>query len=171
MILSTNDVPGQVSASVGTGVMGTVDAHYDANMDLVASVPVFSLYNEDWQVFTYSPPRPPAKLSRGPSGRLPEVTDTLVCSSTILSGSEASGSIIGPGSFVGEASLDGTILLPGVHVGQDAVLRRCVVDKNVVIPPGTQIGVDREADIARGLVVSAGGVTVVEKGFQFPEPV
>ncbi|MEI2651348.1 MAG: hypothetical protein V9G12_04120 [Microthrixaceae bacterium] len=99
------------------------------------------------------------------------MTDTLVCSSTILSGSEASGSIIGPGSFVGEASLDGTILLPGVHVGQDAVLRRCVVDKNVVIPPGTQIGVDREADIARGLVVSAGGVTVVEKGFQFPEPV
>ena len=56
-------------------------------------------------------------------------------------------------------------------MGQDAVLRRCVVDKNVVIPPGTQIGVDREADIARGLVVSAGGVTVVEKGFQFPEPV
>ena len=169
---STNDVPGQGERERGYWRdVGTVDAYYDANMDLVASVPVFSLYNEDWQVFTYSPPRPPAKLSRGPSGRLPEVTDTLVCSSTILSGSEASGSIIGPGSFVGEASLDGTILLPGVHVGQDAVLRRCVVDKNVVISPGTQIGVDREADIARGLVVSAGGVTVVEKGFQFPEPV
>jgi len=168
---STNEVPGQGDRERGYWRdVGTVDAYYDANMDLVASVPVFSLYNEDWQVFTYSPPRPPAKLSRGPSGRLPEVTDTLVCSSTILSGSEASGSIIGPGSFVGEASLDGVILLPGVHVGQGSDLRRCVIDKNVVVPPGTTIGVDRAADLARGLVVSDGGVTVVEKGFQFADP-
>ncbi|MFN8170219.1 MAG: hypothetical protein U0S36_15750, partial [Candidatus Nanopelagicales bacterium] len=127
----------------------------------------FSLYNEDWPVFTYSPPRPPAKLSRGPSGRVPEVTDTLVCSSTILSGSESAGSIIGPGSFVSEASLDGVILLPRCRVGEGAVLRRCVIDKNVSVPPGTHIGVDHEEDLARGLIVSAGGVTVVEKGFQF----
>jgi glucose-1-phosphate adenylyltransferase len=169
---STNEVPGQGERERGYWRdVGTVDAYYDANMDLVASVPVFSLYNEDWQVFTYSPPRPPAKLSRGASGRVPEVTDTLVCSSTILSGSVAAGSIIGPGSFVGEATLDGVILLPGVHIGEGADLRRCVIDKNVVVPPGTQIGVDREADLARGLVVSDGGVTVVEKGFQFdPTP-
>lgn len=168
---STNEVPGQGERERGYWRdVGTIDAYYDANMDLVASVPVFSLYNEDWQVFTYSPPRPPAKLSRGPSGRLPEVSDTLVASSTILSGSIATGSIIGPGAFVSEARLEGTILLPGCEVGQGAELRRCVIDKNVVVPPGAQVGVDREMDLARGLVVSDGGVTVVEKGFRFDSP-
>lgn len=165
---STNDVPGQGPRERGYWRdVGTIDAYYDANMDLVASVPVFSLYNEDWPVFTYSPPKPPAKLSRGPSGRLPEVSDTLIGTAAIVSGSEAAGSIIAPGCFVGEASLEGSILLPGVSVGEGAVLRRCVIDKNVVVPPGLQIGVDHDEDRARGMTVSGGGVTVVAKGFQF----
>ena len=168
---SQNEVPGQGERERGYWRdVGTVDAYYDANMDLVASVPVFSLYNQDWPVFTYSPPRPPAKLSRGPSGRVPEVTDSLVCASTILSGSFAAGSIIGPGSFVSEADLDGAILFPDVRVEEGAVLRRCVVDKNVTVPAGTRIGVDHEEDLARGLVVSPAGVTVVQKGYQFDGP-
>jgi len=166
---STNDVPGQGERERGYWRdVGTVDAYYDANMDLVASVPVFSLYNNDWKVYTHSPPRPPAKLSRGSSGRLPEVSDTLVCPETILSGSYATGSIIGPACFVDEAYLDGVILFPGCDVGRGAFLRRCVIDKNVTIPDGTQIGVDHDEDRARGFLVSDSGVVVVEKGFEFP---
>ena len=165
---SLNEVPGQDERERGYWRdVGTIDSYYDANMDLVASVPVFSLYNEDWPVFTHSPPRPPAKLSHGGSGRLPEVSDTLVCAASILSGTHSSGSIIGPGCFVDEATIDGVILLPGVTVGRDAVLRRCVIDKNVHVPDNCEIGVDHAHDLARGLTVSAGGVVVVEKGFEF----
>lgn len=167
---STNDVPGQEERERGYWRdVGTIDAYYDANLDLVSSVPVFSLYNERWPVFTYSPPKPPAKLSRGASGRLPEVSDTLICASSILSGTFAAGSIVGPGSFVDEAQLDGAILLPDVRVGVGAELHRCVVDKGVVVPDGTVIGTDHAFDEARGLTVSPGGVTVVPKGFRFDE--
>lgn len=166
---STNEVPGQDERERGYWRdVGTVDSYYEANMDLVAAVPVFSLYNQDWQMFTHSPPRPPAKLSRGPSGRLPEVSDTLVCAASILSGTASHGSIIGPGSYVDEALLEGVILLPDVEVGNGAMLRRCVIDKNVRVPPGCQIGYDHDEDRARGLVVSDSGIVVVEKGFEFP---
>ena len=167
---STNLVPGQEERERGYWRdVGTIDAYYDANMDLVSSVPVFSLYNTEWQVFTHSPPLPPAKLSRGGSGRLPEVSDTLVGASAIVSGAVASGSIVGPGCFVGEATLDGAILLPEVTVGAGAQLRRCVIDKNVVVPAGARVGHDHEFDVARGLTVSSHGITVVPKGYEFTE--
>ena len=133
-------------------------------MDLVASVPVFNLYNDNWPVFTHSPPMPPAKLSRGPSGRLPEVSDTLLCHGAIVSGAIARGSIIGPSGFVSEAELDGALLFSGVSVGEGARLRRCVVDKNVAIPPGFRLGIDPEEDRERGFTVSPGGVVVIPKG-------
>lgn len=165
---SLNEIPGQDERERGYWRdVGTVDNYYDANLDLVAAVPVFSLYNDYWQVFTHSPPRPPAKLSRGSSGRLPEVSDTLLCPASILSGSIATGSIIGPGTYVDEALLEGAIVLPGVRIGRGVHLRRCVIDKSVVIPDGTAIGVDRAEDLARGFTVSDRGVVVVEKGYEF----
>ncbi|MEZ5322481.1 MAG: glucose-1-phosphate adenylyltransferase [Microthrixaceae bacterium] len=83
---STNEVPGQEANERGYWRdVGTIDAYYDANMDLVSAVPVFSLYNRHWPVLTHSPPRPPAKLSRGSSGLLPEVSDTMVCGAAIVS--------------------------------------------------------------------------------------
>ena len=166
---SENIVPGQGDRERGYWRdVGTLDSYYDANMDLVASVPVFSLYNEDWRVFTHNPPRPPAKLSRGPRGRLPEVADSLICAGSIVSGAHVNGSIIGPGVFADEASIEGSIILPDVEIGRGAVLRRCVIDKNVRIPPGTEVGVDHEADAARGMAISDAGVVVVEKGYEFP---
>ena len=165
---STNAIPGQDERERGYWRdVGELDTYYDSNMDLVASVPVFNLYNESWRVFTHTPPRPPAKLSQGPSGWLPEVSDSLVCAGAILSGTQSSGSIVGPGCFVSEASLDGALLFPGVTVGRGAVLTRCVVDKGVQVPDGCQIGVDREEDLARGLTISPRGVVVVEKGYEF----
>ena len=165
---STNVIPGQTDAERGYWRdVGTLDAFYDANMDLVASVPVFNLYNDYWTVYTHTPPRPPAKLSRGEHGRIPEVSDSLVCAGSILSGTIAHGSIIGPEVFVGQASLDGAIVHSGVRIGAGAVLHRCVVDKNVVVPPGEQIGLDLERDRARKMTVSDGGVVVVPKGYVF----
>ena len=162
---STNSIPGQDEREHSYWRdVGTVDAYYDANMDLVASVPVFNLYNDNWPVFTHSPPMPPAKLSRGPSGRLPEVSDTLLCHGAIVSGAIARGSIIGPSGFVSEAELDGALLFSGVSVGEGARLRRCVVDKNVSIPPGFRLGIDPEEDRERGFTVSPGGVVVIPKG-------
>jgi glucose-1-phosphate adenylyltransferase len=165
---SRNDVPGQTERERGYWRdVGTLDAYYEANMDLVASVPVFNLYNSEWGVFTNVPSLPPAKLSHGHSGRLPEVADTLLCMGAILSGSTSQGSIIGPETFVDEATLNGAILFPGVRVGAGAELNRCVIDKNVIVPPGMRIGVDLEEDLARGLTVSERGVVVVEKGYRF----
>jgi len=140
-------------------------------MDLVASVPVFNLYNNRWKVFTHAPPRPPAKLSRSHHGRTPEVSDSLICDGSILSGTTAHASIIGPETFIGEATLDGAIVHQGVQVGEGAQLRRCVIDKNVIVPPGELIGVDLEHDRSRGLTVSEHGVVVVPKGYVFDSAV
>jgi glucose-1-phosphate adenylyltransferase len=162
---STNDIPGQDERERGYWRdVGTLDAYYDANMDLIAPVPVFNLYNDAWPVLTHQPPLPPAKVSHGAGGEAPTVDASLLCQGSIISGGSVERSIVGPGSFVdrGAAVVD-SILFPGVHVGSDARLERCVLDKNVVVPEGYRIGVDPEEDAAR-FTMSDAGIAVVAKG-------
>jgi glucose-1-phosphate adenylyltransferase len=153
--------------------VGTIDAYFDATMDLVEVDPQLNLYDEAWPIRTHHPAYPPPKFvfaDEGPDGRRGEATDSLVCPGAILSGGRVQRSIVGPGVRVNSfARVEESIVLEGVDIGRHAVVRRAIIDKGVRVPPGTQIGIDPEQDAVRGLTVSPAGVTVVPKGFEFDE--
>ena len=155
--------------------VGTIDAYFEANLDLVAVDPQLNLYDELWPVRTLPAAYPPPKFvfaDSAPGGRRGEATDSLVCPGAILSGGRAWRSILGPGVRVHSfARIEESILMEGVDVGRHARLRRTIVDKGVRIPAGMTIGFDPVADAAMGLTISAGGVTVVPKGHGFPTDV
>lgn len=165
---SKNDVPGQDDREKGYWRdVGTIDSYYDANMDLIAPVPVFNLYNDDWPVFTSHESQPPAKVSRGAGGEPSYVDGSLLCAGSIVSGAHVERSIISPDVRVHhDAHVTDSILFPGVIVSPGARVNRCIIDKNVVVPPGVRIGFDREADAAR-FTVSDNGIVVIPKGYSF----
>ena len=161
---SKNDVPGQDERERGYWRdVGTLDAFYDANMDLIAPVPVFNLYNDKWPVFTGRQALPPAKVSRGRGGEPAFVDGSLICQGSIVSGGHVENSIIGPGSFVDhDAHVTDSILFPGVTIGPGARLHRCIVDKNVNVPEFARIGFDPEHD-AKQFTISDNGIVVIAK--------
>jgi glucose-1-phosphate adenylyltransferase len=161
---SSNIVPGQDERERGYWRdVGTVDAYYEANMDLVAPLPVFNLYNERWPVYTSQLPLPPAKIGRGPHWEPPFVDASMLCQGVIVSGAHVERTIVGPEVFVEhDAHITDSVIFPGVQVGAGARLHRCIVDKNVRIPAGMRIGYDTELDRSR-FAVSDGGVVVIDK--------
>ncbi len=165
---SQNVVPGQDDREKGYWRdVGTLDSYYDANMDLLAPVPIFNLYNDNWPVFTSHPPLPPAKISRGDSGDPSYVDGSLLCAGSIVSGAHVERSIASPGVRIHhDAHVTDSLLFPGVVVGAGARINRCIVDKNVAIPPGTHIGFDAASDAAR-FTVSDHGIVVIPKDFAF----
>jgi glucose-1-phosphate adenylyltransferase len=143
--------------------VGSLDAYYDANMDLLQPLPPFSLYNDRWPVFSHQLPLPPAKLAQGGDGRGARVGNSLLCAGTIVSGGLVDTSILGPGVYVDSgAEITESILFPGVRVGAGARIHRCVIDKNVEVPADFEIGVNPVAD-AEKYTVSQRGVVVIEK--------
>ena len=165
---STNVIPGQDERENGYWRdVGTIDAYYEANMDLIAPVPIFNLYNERWPVYTYRKALPPAKVSRGVGGEPAFVDGSLLCQGSIVSGSHVERSIISPRVFIDhDAHVTDSIIMEGVHIGAGARLNRCIVDKNVVIPNFERIGLDRAADAER-YTVSDNGIVVIEKERRF----
>jgi glucose-1-phosphate adenylyltransferase len=163
---STNVVPGQDERERGYWRdVGSIDAYYDASMDLIAPVPVFNLYNDDWPVYTHRKPLPPAKVSRGVGGEPSYVDGSLLSQGSIVSGSHVEGSIISPSVFIDyDAHVTDSILMNSVRVEAGARLRRCIIDKNVTVPAWTRIGFDPEQDAAH-YTISPNGIVVVEKGF------
>ncbi len=161
---STNVIPGQAEHERGYWRdVGSLDAYYEASMDLTAAVPPFSLYNRNWPVYSLQLPLPPAKLGYGNNGRPADVHNSLLCAGSIVSGGTVDRSIVGPEVFIGaDAIVTESILFPGVCVEPGARLHRCIIDKGVNVPAGYRIGVDREADNQR-FKLSARGVAVVEK--------
>jgi glucose-1-phosphate adenylyltransferase len=144
--------------------VGTLDAFYDAHMDLVSVEPIFNLYNRQWPILTLPDPLPPAKFVFEEDGRVGRALNSMVCAGVVVSGATVRRSILSPGVFLRSYSeVDASILMHEVDVGRHAVVRRAIVDKNVRIAEGARIGVDPEADRER-FVVSAGGVVVVPKG-------
>ncbi len=162
---STNVIPGQRPAEEGYWRdVGSLDAYYEANMDLLAAVPSFSLYNTRWPVYSVQLPLPPAKLAFGRSGQQARVSNTLMSQGSIVSGAHVDGSVLSPEVFIDtDADVNQSILFPGVRVGAGAMLRRCVIDKNVKVPAGYRIGYDVEEDRARGFTISDRGIVVIEK--------
>ena len=160
-----NEVPGATDRDRGYWRdVGTIDAFYDAHMDLTSVHPVFNLYNMDWPILTLPEPLPPAKFVFADEGRTGHALDSLVCSGVVISGATVRRSVLSPRVHLhSHADIEGSVLFPGVDVGRHAVVRRAVIDKDVVIEPGAQIGVDPAADRER-FTVSDGGVVVVPKG-------
>ena len=154
-----NAVPGETDRDRGYWRdVGTIDAYYEAHMDLVSVNPVFNLYNQAWPIRTATPPLPPAKFIAGGSAE-----DSMVGPGSIISGT-VHGSVVSSDVVVETGSVvQGSVLLPGVRIGRGAVVRRAILDKNVVVPDGALIGVDPATDRQR-YTVSAGGVTVLGKG-------
>ncbi len=140
--------------------VGTIDAYHEAHMDLVSVDPVFNLYNEDWPIWTYPVQMPGAKfVLKGTA------TDSIVSPGCIISGGSIDDSVLSPNVRVLEkAVVDESVLLSNVRIGKNANVQRAILDKNVVVEEGAEVGVDREADLARGFTVSDGGITVVGKG-------
>jgi glucose-1-phosphate adenylyltransferase len=161
---SRNVIPGQAEHERGYWRdVGSLDAYYDANMDLLQPLPPFSLYNDRWPVYSHQLPLPPAKLAQGGDGSVARVGNSLLCAGSIVSGGLVDTSILGPTVYVdANAEVTESILFPGVRVGRGARLHRCVIDKNVVVPDGFEIGIDPVAD-AKLYTVSTNGVVVIEK--------
>lgn len=148
--------------------VGTLDAYYEANMDLVSVDPVLNLYDSTWPIRNYYPPCPPPKFvfaqQEGDPPRVGQALDSLVCSGSIVSGGHVERSILGPQVRVNSwASVEDSILFEGVQVGRRARVRRAIIDKDAVIPEGTQVGFDPDVDRERGFTVTDSGVTVISK--------
>ena len=144
--------------------VGTLDSYYDAHMELVSVHPVFNLYNYDWPIYTNYGPYPPAKFVHGWHGRIGHAVNSNVSPGVVISGATVENSVISPGSYVHSwSSVSDSVLLDGVEVGRHAVVRRAIIDKNVVIPEGARIGMDPEEDLARGFTVTETGLVVIGK--------
>jgi glucose-1-phosphate adenylyltransferase len=161
-----NEVPGTDGREHGYWrEMGTLDAYYDAHMDLCAVQPEFNLYNDRWPILTYVPAQPPAKFVHEDGDRIGRAVSSLVSNGVIVSGGLVRGSVLSPGVRVDSwARVDRSVILHNSRVGRHAVVENAILDKNVIVREGAAVGVDKEHDRARGFVVSAGGVTVVGKG-------
>ncbi len=147
--------------------VGTLDAYFDANMDLISIDPQLNMYDDKWPIRTYQPNFPPPKFvfaGREDEARRGEALDSIVCQGTIVSGGQIERTIVGPDSRINSyAHVVDSILFEGVHVGRHAKIRRAIIEKGVHVPPGTEIGYDAELDRRRGFTVTESGLTVIAK--------
>jgi glucose-1-phosphate adenylyltransferase len=162
-----NDVPGQRECERGYWRdVGTLDSFYDAHMDLISVDPEFSLANPEWPIFTDPQVWPPARTVHGSHGRVGSAMECLLAPGSIVSGSTVSRSVLSPGAHVHSwAQVDASVLMHGVQVGRNAIVRNAILDKNVVVHEGAKVGVDPDRDRER-YTVSENGIVVIGKGQQ-----
>ncbi|MCR8669687.1 glucose-1-phosphate adenylyltransferase [Agrococcus sp. HG114] len=147
--------------------VGTIESFFDAHMDLISALPIFNLYNREWPIYTQTVNAPPAKFTRDAWGRAADVNEAIVGAGSVVQGASVVRSVVSPWcSIDAGATVSDAILFDQVHVGAGAVVRRAIIDKEVEIGPGVQVGVDHEADRARGFSVSASGIVTVPKGLK-----
>lgn len=162
---ATNEVPGQDEQERGYWRdVGTIDAYYEASMDLVAFDPVFNFYNRQWPIFTWSASEPPTKFVHDTDGRRGQAIDSVVANGVVVSGGTVRRSVVSPRVRVNSfADVSDSVVFDGVEVGRGAKVHRAIIDKNVEIPEGYEIGLDPKADSER-FTISPSGVVVIGKG-------
>ena len=143
--------------------VGTINAYFDANMDLISVTPQLNLYDSQWPILTYQPTYPPAKTVWEEAGRAGTALNSIVSNGCIISGGSVRRSILSPNVRIHSyAEVEDSILLDGVDVGRQAKIRRTIVDKEVQIPQGMEIGFNLDED-ARRFTVTGSGIVVVPK--------
>ena len=151
--------------------VGTLDAYYEANMDLISIDPQLNMYDGHWPIRTYQPYYPPPKFvfrGHGDEDRIGHAMDSIVCQGSIISGGEVVQSVVSSNARVNSYSeVEQSILLHGVDVGRRAKISRAIVDKGVKIPPEIKIGYELDEDRARGFTITDSGIVVIPKGDSF----
>jgi glucose-1-phosphate adenylyltransferase len=152
--------------------VGTLEAYYDANMDIVSVSPIFNLYDEEWPIRTHQRQYPPAKFVFAEAGRTGTAVDSIVSNGCIVSGGIVKNSVLSPDVRVNSyCEVDQSILFSHVSVGRRCRIRRAIIDRDVHLPEGTTIGYDAEADRQRYFVTES-GITVVTRDYSlFENPV
>jgi glucose-1-phosphate adenylyltransferase len=158
---TANEVPGSTERDKAYWRdVGTLDAYHEAHMDLVSVDPVFNLYNMDWPIWTYPVQMPGAKFTMEGVSR-----DSIVSHGCIVAGGSIESSVLSPNVQVHQdGQVDHSVILSHTTIGRGAVIHRAILDKHVTVEEGAKVGVDTEADEARGFYISEGGITVVAKG-------
>jgi glucose-1-phosphate adenylyltransferase len=168
--------------------VGTLDAFYEANMDLVTIDPLLNMYDRDWPIRTFQPNLPPPKFVFGsgaagseeeqnavesngePAPRVGHAIDSIVCNGTVISGGLVERCIVGRNVRINSYShIEDSIIHDDVEVGRHVKIRRAIIDKGVQIPAGVKIGYDREHDLARGFQITEGGIVVLAKFDNVPK--
>jgi len=163
-----NPIPGQAGPNIYWRDVGTIDSYWEANMDLVALRPEFDLYNPDWPLRTATEFSPPAKFVHEASDRRGQAFNSLVAGGVIVSGATVRESLLARRVRVNSYSLvERSVVLDNSEVGRSCTVKNTIIDKNVVVPEGTQIGVNLDDDRARGFKVTDNGVVVVPKSYRF----
>ncbi|MEX2534043.1 MAG: glucose-1-phosphate adenylyltransferase [Trueperaceae bacterium] len=163
-----NQIPGQRGPNTYWRDVGTIDSYHEASMDLVAVQPEFDLYNEAWPLRTSAEFSPPAKFVHETPERRGQALNTLVAGGVIISGGTVRESILARRVRVNSYALvERSVIFDNSSIGRHCVIRNAIIDKNVTVPDGVRIGVDREEDEARGFAVTERGVVTVPKSYVF----
>ena len=145
--------------------VGSIDAYWQANMDLLSFDPELNLYSTQWPLRTFNYNYPPAKFIWQEGDRVGMATNSMVSEGCIVSGGSLSHCVLSPKVRINSFSqVEESILMENVEVGRYSKIRRAIIDKNVKIPPNTEIGYNRREDELRGFHVTESGITVVPKG-------
>jgi glucose-1-phosphate adenylyltransferase len=147
--------------------VGTIDSFYQANMDLLEPIPPMNLYQPSWGVRTYEPQLPPARTVSSATGNEGIFINSIIANGVVNSGGSVQHSIISSNVRIDDsATIVDSILFDSVVVGEGCKLVNCIIDKHVVIPPNTQIGLNRVED-AKRFHISDEGIVVVPESYQF----
>ncbi len=165
---ATNPIPGQDGPNTYWRDVGTLDSYWEANMDLVAVKPEFDLYNYDWPLRTSAEFSPPAKFVHEESDRRGQAFNSLVAGGVIVSGATLRHSVLARRIRVHSHTLiENSVIMDNCEIGRHCTIRNAILDKNVSVREGTQIGVNLDDDRARGFKVTDRGVVAVPKGYRF----
>lgn len=146
--------------------VGTLDAYFEANMDLITVDPFLNMYDQRWPIRTYQPNYPPPKFvfsgRDGDFERCGRAMDSIICQGSIVSGGQVERSILGPNVRINSyAHVEDSIVYEGVDIGRHCQIRRAIIDKGIHIPAGARIGYDLEEDRQNGFTVSPQGIVVI----------
>ena len=163
---NNNDVPGSTDRDrYYWRDVGTIDSFFEAHQDLISALPIFNLYNNQWPIFSQQLNSPPAKIVRDGRGALGTTIDSIVSLGSVISGAHLERSVLGPWAKVDSgAKVVDSVVFERAVIEPNAFVGRAILDKDVIVAEGAQIGVDPDRDRARGFMVTESGITVVGKG-------